>query len=363
MRRLSESEPLRRLNGAGLHPAIDTAIVASLAGLAFTRATVIFFHLMFLAVVVASMRLSLREYVIRACLVLLCASFGLLSAVHDGRASAEELWELPLMSLFLVSSYGLRWQREQAQRSIDAARFRVMAGVAHDIRNPLTAAKGFAQIIQLDQVHLSREELMEMAQAIAQAATEATEMIDDLLAASLIQAEVLRVDAKPFDLIEVVTDLVAQHAEATESMRLVIAGEMTRLPVVGDPLRIRQIVRNLLTNAVRYGGPNVDIRLSCDGTTGCVEVMDDGRGIAPSERERVFEPFTQGTTNRRPAESVGLGLYTSRKLATLMGGHLTYRFDGRSVFTMGLPLTHDAGSIPACSAAAHPDIRAHLAPA
>ncbi len=105
-----------------------------------------------------------------------------------------------------------------------------------------------------------------------------------------------------------------------------------------DPARARQIIRNLLTNAVRYGGESIRVRSARHNGKVLVSVMDDGPGIPEEQREAIFEPYHRAHRLGTQPESVGLGLTVSRQLARLMAGDLTYRFDGdRSIFELVLP--------------------------
>ncbi len=105
-----------------------------------------------------------------------------------------------------------------------------------------------------------------------------------------------------------------------------------------DPARTRQIVRNLLTNAVRYGGEGIRIRVRSRGDTASVAVCDDGDGIPDEDRNAIFEAFRQVEAGRRVSQSVGLGLYVSRSLARAMNGDLAYRRENdHSVFELLLP--------------------------
>jgi signal transduction histidine kinase len=120
----------------------------------------------------------------------------------------------------------------------------------------------------------------------------------------------------------------------------VVVEETEKVDAWVDSLRFRQIVRNLLTNATRHGGPIVTVRISQAEGWAIVEVADNGPGIPPEVQEAVFTPYytlrpTPGLTG-----SIGLGLTVGRQLARLMGGDVTYRHNGESVFTVTLPQKH-----------------------
>jgi two-component system sensor histidine kinase MtrB len=103
-------------------------------------------------------------------------------------------------------------------------------------------------------------------------------------------------------------------------------------------MRVRQIVRNLVANAIVHGGEHIRVATALNARQARLEVADDGPGLASGDEERVFEPFQHGNREARGHNSVGLGLTISRQLARLMGGDLTYRREGgMTVFRLVLP--------------------------
>jgi signal transduction histidine kinase len=108
---------------------------------------------------------------------------------------------------------------------------------------------------------------------------------------------------------------------------------------MADPVRVRQILRNLLTNALRYGGPEITITTHRDGPEVTLVLSDNGDGIPPEHRKRIFDPYHRGQKGLSRSDSVGLGLAVSRQLARLMDGDLTLRTDlGPATFQLTLPL-------------------------
>lgn len=114
---------------------------------------------------------------------------------------------------------------------------------------------------------------------------------------------------------------------------------------VGDPARVRQILRNLLSNAFRHGGEHVQVRIGGDGRVATVSVVDDGPGVSGDEADRIFEPYHRSGADPGQPASLGLGLSISRQLARLMGGDLTYRYEAdTAIFQLDLPETETGGS-------------------
>ena len=107
--------------------------------------------------------------------------------------------------------------------------------------------------------------------------------------------------------------------------------------VWSDPLRFRQIIRNLLSNATRYGGSNVSVHAFRDGAQVTVAVSDDGTGIPLERANTIFEPYASAHEPGSQPGSVGLGLAVSRTLARLMGGDLVYNGNGGTTFELTVP--------------------------
>ena len=112
--------------------------------------------------------------------------------------------------------------------------------------------------------------------------------------------------------------------------------------MLGDPGRVRQILRNLISNALRYGGDRIRVIVGADSSH-LVQVRDNGPGIPSEERERMFHPYQRAHDAPGVTASMGLGLTISRSLARLMNGDLEYRHeDGESVFELMLPQADDS---------------------
>ena len=106
----------------------------------------------------------------------------------------------------------------------------------------------------------------------------------------------------------------------------------------GDPLRVRQILRNLLTNAARYGGNEVTVEVGQTEATAWLAVIDNGEGVPKRDSDRIFASYQRSGNADQQPKSVGLGLSVSRKLARLMSGDLTYtRNNGLTRFELTLP--------------------------
>lgn len=210
-----------------------------------------------------------------------------------------------------------------------------LAGVSHEVRSPLTAMIGFLDLVNEAGESLTPDERTEMLETVSRQADDVLNLIEDLLASA-------RVEAGTLSVVTVRSDLAAQVRQVVESIapstRVEI--ELTGDGAIADadPARVRQIIRNLLTNADRYGGDHVVVEVSRVQGVARIQVRDDGPGVPEQDRVEIFEPYGQSEANRRVDGSVGLGLHVSRELARLMGGDLAYDYsEGWSVFSLVLP--------------------------
>jgi signal transduction histidine kinase/CheY-like chemotaxis protein/purine-cytosine permease-like protein len=224
------------------------------------------------------------------------------------------------------------------------AKTRYVAGITHELRTPLNSILGYAQIL------LKRQDLnadqRDAVGTMQHSGQHMHALIDGLLDVARIEAGRLRLDfaALPFpEFLSQVASMVQPQAEAKGlGFTLHTQG---RVPawVRADPKRLRQILINLLANAVRYTDDGeVVFGVDCRHDVIRFEIRDTGIGIAPHDQERIFLPFERGPAGRRSRESgTGLGLTITHLLTELMGGELTMKSEpGRgSTFTVRLHLT------------------------
>lgn len=224
-----------------------------------------------------------------------------------------------------------------------------IATVSHELRTPLTAVVGLANEV-LDGPDLTPHDRRELLELVVAQANEISHLVEDLLVGARAEIGTITVTPEPLD-------LVAEARTVTSTLDQPIPVEPAAGcgMALGDPVRIRQIIRNLAVNATRYGGPSRRIVIRPgEGGTIRLEVRDNGLPLDGEDRERIFEPYTRAHDRPGVTVSVGLGLAVSRRLARLMGGDLTYDHDGwEAIFCLEAPLA-DAGS----EAAGPPIIRA-----
>lgn len=239
-------------------------------------------------------------------------------------------------------------ERRQVVRAGEA-RAALLRGVTHDIKNPLAAAAGYAQLLEEGIAGPVPEQQLEMVRHMHRLVQTAVQTVTDLL--ELARADgALQIDYEAVDLSVVVGEVVKDHEGMARehSVDVAVAAEST--PIVTDPLRVRQILANLLSNAIKYTPSGGHVRVSVvherrvaehDELVG-VEVRDTGPGIPRELRSKVFEEFFRvRNAGGNGADGNGLGLAISRRIARLLGGDVTLADgDGAgSVFTLWLGST------------------------
>jgi signal transduction histidine kinase len=216
---------------------------------------------------------------------------------------------------------------------LDAGRSQMLGTVSHELRNNLTGVMGLTQIVGTDPdlTHARTKELVALAH---QQAVDASEIVEDLLTVTRLEHSALSVTPVSVDINQEVETTARRFSGA--GTRLVVKADPATPAAAADALRVRQVLRNLVSNAVRYGGPSIRISTHFDGTGIEVTVADDGEGVPKEDEASIFLPYRRST--RSHAESVGLGLWASRQLAIAMGGSLEYRrVEGWTEFVFSLP--------------------------
>jgi signal transduction histidine kinase/uncharacterized membrane protein (Fun14 family) len=211
----------------------------------------------------------------------------------------------------------------------------LIAAVSHELRTPLTGVLGFAEMLRDSGGDFEAEERDTMLAAIADEAVDLTNLVEDLLTAARAQMGSLTIVPTTVALRPLVTRVV--EATAGSAHHIVVSG--SPISALADEGRVRQILRNLITNAERYGGHQIHIATHATHDMAHLRVSDNGDGIPESDQERIFAPYESAHDAGTQPGSLGLGLTISRSLAQLMGGDLSYsRSDGWTTFDLMLPL-------------------------
>jgi signal transduction histidine kinase/methanogenic corrinoid protein MtbC1 len=197
--------------------------------------------------------------------------------------------------------------------------FEVLAQVAHELKQPVTAVVGLAQVA-LEQASDGTAELVGL---IKSSADGMVGIIDDLMTSGLVSSDRMRVETEPLIVDDVVRELKQVAATFFDSDVTVETEGRQDVPVFVDQRRLNQVVRGLVHNAVKYGGAHIEIVANTDVDRFVVEVRDDGSGVPPDELDKIFQPFSQGRAGRRMG--TGIGLAVARSIVADMGGLLEYK--------------------------------------
>lgn len=228
-------------------------------------------------------------------------------------------------------------ERNEAMAQAVKAKDEFIANISHELRTPLTAIMGLTKAMVSDE-QMGEPERDELLELVSGQASEMANIVEDLLVAA--RAEMGTVSIQPEEV-----DLVDELAETMDALGVQVEVDCVSVPrAIADPHRVRQILRNLLTNAERYGGPHRRVISGCEGSRVWLEVRDDGNGIPDDKVTDIFAPYV--TAHQGVSGSVGLGLSVARQLTELMDGTLVYFRDGsESVFRVELPVAGDRTAV------------------
>jgi signal transduction histidine kinase/ActR/RegA family two-component response regulator len=234
-------------------------------------------------------------------------------------------------------------EAEQANRAKDL----FVAALSHELRNPLSAIAAASETLQRDPGARTP------VQIIARQIKQLRRMLDDLLDTARAVHGKLRLEKRRVELVALArAELAEQISRSSAHGAVQAAGEAW---VDGDPVRLRQMLGNLIENAIKYGARRVDIDIEADTDWVELAVRDDGQGLAPELLPRLFEPFVQGEQALDRAKGgLGLGLALVQRLAVQHGGTLAAESAGPgrgSTFTLRLPCAEPPARLVGAAAA------------
>ena len=220
-----------------------------------------------------------------------------------------------------------------------------LASVAHDLRNPLGALKASAAVLATER-KLPPDAVSNLTSIIQRQVHGLDRMIGDLLDTSRIEAGRLELRAQECDVRSIVQDAFDLFRSSSKSHEFVLA--VPDFPVIAecDPLRIQQVLNNLISNAIKYSpnGGRVDVSVEQASDEALLRVADQGMGIAQEELPYIFEPFRRTTASREEVPGVGLGLSVAQRIVRAHGGRIQVesRKGNGATFHVYLPVHRDA---------------------
>ncbi len=295
------------------------------------------------------------------------ATWFLVLAVENQRAAESETDRQTDMLLDEIEAHrrtdAALQRAKEAAETANLAKSRYIVGVSHEIRSPLNAISGYAQLLERNPA----ANLTDAVRVIRRSATHLSDLVNGLLDISRIENGTLRLERSRVNLVELLTQIVDMFRLQAASKGLTFRHEWpSNLPqfIYVDEKRLRQILINLLSNAVKYcDAGEASLVVTWRGQTAEFTVSDTGVGIAAADIDRIFEPFERvGQRGETGRPGVGLGLTITKVLTTVLGGDIQVRSEPGvgSTFTVKLLLSETAA--PADSPTLDQAINGYLGP-
>lgn len=247
------------------------------------------------------------------------------------------VWVLGVLSVFFVSRYyqkhtaaqnkNLLLQQDIKQAEYaNVAKSEFLSSMSHELRTPLNAILGFGQMLELDADKLNETQRNNV-QEIIEAGHHLLWLIDEVLDLSKIESGKMEVEIEKISLDDLLLQSIALIINQAKARQIKIIDQITgnNLFVLGDFTRFKQVMVNILSNAVKYNHENGTITLhykQLSDTSLCIGITDTGAGLSKKQIAEIFEPFVRFEASRN-IEGTGIGLTITKRLIELMGGGLT----------------------------------------
>ncbi|MDA3041373.1 MAG: HAMP domain-containing sensor histidine kinase [Actinomycetota bacterium] len=200
------------------------------------------------------------------------------------------------------------------------AKSRFLSRASHELRTPINGVLAYAQLLQLDHPD---DESRESIEQIITSARHITNLVDEFLDIARIEAGAIPINIERVNAASIVAEVVAMTRPLADAQSATLTlVETTETTVSADPLRLRQSVLNLVSNAIKYGRGNqpITITIGQDQGTATIEVRDHGPGIPADHMDRLFVPFDRLDADKSSQKGSGVGLSVTKQLIELMDG-------------------------------------------
>ncbi len=229
-------------------------------------------------------------------------------------------------------------------QELDRLKSLFIASMSHELRTPLNSIIGFTGIMAKGLAGEINAEQKKQLGMVQDSARHLLALINDVIDISKIEADKIEAGISTFDLADVIREVNSIYATAAQDRGLDLEMEIPGpLSVTSDERRIRQIIMNLVSNAIKFTDEGrVRVTVEQKGTAFEVSVRDTGIGIGKDDLEQLFRPFGRIAVKGRLTEGTGLGLYLSKKLARFLGGDITAESEPHrgSLFVFTFPATY-----------------------
>jgi signal transduction histidine kinase len=261
-------------------------------------------------------------------------------AIEAGlKEGADAYITKPIDSRELLARVRAALETFRLRRLLEAQRRDHIAMLVHDLRHPLSSLSLLAELLEAED--LSAEERQSAVPQMRSLCSEMARLVDGVLVASRLEAGVFSVEPRSIPVGQIIEPMLAVFGPVATRRRvaLVFEGDLA-LPVFADPQKLRQALDNLVANALKFTprGGHVHVRVWSERGETVFEVADSGPGVAPSERESIFDRYRQGVRGRA-AGGAGLGLAIARGIAEAHHGSVDVRSGelGGAAFRIVLP--------------------------
>jgi len=231
-----------------------------------------------------------------------------------------------------------------------------VAVASHELRAPIAVVRLYAEMLAHGEMGRMSKAARESVSAISGAANRLNSIVSDLMDAALLERGLMPLEFRPLRLDAVVRQATTESdaLSATHGVRVEVAGTLPSALVKGDAVRVRQVLDNLISNAVKYsaGAELVTVSMRVDESCATVEVSDRGQGIDPEGHSRLFGLFSRlDSEDNRLTAGLGLGLAISARVADAHAGAVSHRDNpgGGSVFSFSIPLLGAIDDQPDCA--------------
>jgi PAS domain S-box-containing protein len=263
--------------------------------------------------------------------------------------AGKELW-LSIVGVALADGTVYAFRDVTRERRLEDLRSEFVATISHELRTPLASLHGAALTLREHGDDLNVQTQHDLLDMIAVQSRRLADLVDEILVAGQLDSGSLRVISEPFDPEELVwAAAAAARMRVGEGTRIDVSMPAVLPRVSGDAERTRQVLANLLDNAIKYSpdGGRIEVTVDADPSYVQFSVRDEGLGIPLGEQDRIFDKFYRlDPDQRRGIGGSGLGLYICRELVRSMNGRIRVRSDPGegATFTFELPVAAEVGA-------------------
>ncbi|MEQ9487840.1 MAG: ATP-binding protein [Alphaproteobacteria bacterium] len=241
-------------------------------------------------------------------------------------------------------------------RALDTQKDEFLSQISHEIRTPMTSIRSFSEIL-IDDENVTAEERKRFVSIIHDESIRLTRLLNEILDIGRLEAGAVQIETDILNLREAIDGslVIVSGIEQNGTVDISVSMESADLQVCANPDRLRQVLINILSNAMKYNAaqnPRIDIVIAEKQKAVFIDIIDNGGGVTRKEAATVFEKFARGTRSNNE-QGAGLGLTISRAIMRAMQGDLTIEFkrDGSSYFRLKLPKTCPDGDTTVTNAA------------